>query len=129
MVLAVALSGLVVNVLKAIVGRPRPPLCFSDPLIHIHLPIELPSDGSFPSGHTQTAFGTAVYLSCMFPRGAPLLIGIAALVGLSRIALGVHFPLDVLTGAIFGAGCSWAGYRLNQKRLHKSSDHEPGTAG
>jgi undecaprenyl-diphosphatase len=119
MVLAVALSGLVVNLLKAIVGRPRPPSTFADRSIEIHTTIELPADGSFPSGHTQTAIGAAVYLSCLFPRGAPLFVAIAVLVGLSRIALGVHFPLDVLAGVLFGAGFSIAGFVLNRRRLKK----------
>lgn len=58
---------------------------------------------SFPSGHATTAFATAVLLTLWYPRWAGAWMGLAALVGLSRVVLGSHFPSDVLAGALLGS--------------------------
>jgi undecaprenyl-diphosphatase len=116
MVVTVALSGAVVNIAKIAVDRPRPAEHFAPHGIAISTPTGTPPDRSFPSGHAQTAFGTAVYLSCMYPAAAPVLLALACLVGLSRVALGVHFPLDVLVGALCGALFSLAGFHLVRRR-------------
>ena len=119
LVVAVAVSGLVVNLMKIAVDRPRPPAHFAGQNLDIDTPAGLPPDPSFPSGHTQTAFGTATYLACLYPKyGAPLIV-LAAIVGLSRIALGVHFPLDVLIGALIGAAFSFAVARNRLARLRR----------
>jgi undecaprenyl-diphosphatase len=61
------------------------------------------ADASFPSGHATTAFATAVLLTLWYPRWAGAWLGLAALVGLSRVVLGSHFPSDVLAGALLGS--------------------------
>lgn len=114
LVLSTALSGAIVNIIKPMVNRPRPADHYANTEISVHTPVGTPTDKSFPSGHTQTAFGAATYLSCMYPAWSPLLLGLAALAGLSRIALGVHFPSDVLVGALFGIGFSLLGYRIQR---------------
>jgi undecaprenyl-diphosphatase len=125
LVLSVALGGLVVTLAKIAFDRPRPPEHFAAAGIPVHAPLGNPSDRSFPSGHTQTAFGAAVYLSCMYPVGAPVFVALAALVGLSRIALGVHFPFDVIVGAFVGAGCGLLGHRINRWRLRRRERSDP----
>lgn len=73
---------------------------------------------SFPSGHTVTAFLTAgVLIHALRLRGlaAALLLTAAAVVGLSRVAVGVHWPVDVLTGAALGLLCALAGVRLARR--------------
>ncbi|PTT47527.1 phosphatase PAP2 family protein [Aeromonas sp. HMWF014] len=66
-----------------------------------------PSDRySLPSGHTAAAFLMATILATGFPLCAPLLFGWAALVGASRLLLGVHYLSDLVAGALLGGGCA-----------------------
>ena len=68
---------------------------------------------SFPSGHTSGAFLIATVLVLLLPFGlAGYLYGWASLVALSRVVLGVHFPLDTVAGAAHGAGIGWLAIQL-----------------
>ncbi|HEY9122721.1 MAG TPA: phosphatase PAP2 family protein [Bacteroidales bacterium] len=72
-------------------------------------------DPSFPSGHTTAAFSTATSLSLAYPKWyviAPSYVW-ATSVGYSRIHLGVHYPSDVLAGAVLGTASAYATYKLN----------------
>lgn len=76
---------------------------------------------AFPSGHSTTAFVAAAALVLAWPgagrrRGAGLLVlGVAGLVAFSRIAVGAHWPLDVLTGATGGWLCGACGVWLSER--------------
>ena len=74
----------------------------------VGLPVFItPSDRySLPSGHTAAAFLMATILATDFPLWAPLLFGWAALVGASRLLLGVHYLSDLVAGALLGGGCA-----------------------
>lgn len=63
---------------------------------------------SFPSGHTLHAVAFALLLSANYPSLTPLLWGFAFLVGTSRVVLGLHYPSDVLVGALIGVGTASA---------------------
>lgn len=65
---------------------------------------------SFPSGHTAAAFAfVLVWVAQLGWRRAWPLIGLAVLAGFSRVAVGAHWPLDVLAGAALGTFSAWAG--------------------
>jgi len=80
------------------IGRRRPPLVYPDPKPLVGVP----HSGAFPSGHTTTAFACATVLAWASPRLAVPAFGLAAAIGFSRIYVGVHWPLDVLGGAVLG---------------------------
>jgi undecaprenyl-diphosphatase len=84
--------------LKALFFRPRPYDTLSVRLLNFD--VELGS--SFPSGHTERAFSGAVVLGSFYKRFRIPLLVLATLVGISRIYIGVHYPLDTLIGAING---------------------------
>jgi undecaprenyl-diphosphatase len=82
---------------KDLVARPRP--ADAHPEIH---PLYAVHSSSFPAGHAATAFAGATVLSYFAPRLAPFFAGLAALIGVSRIYVGDHYPTDVLAGAAIG---------------------------
>ena len=121
---AMFLAGGCVFVLKEVTSRPRPLTDFA-PLIEagkvqIHVLGKQLWYRSFPSGDTQTAFTAATYLSLLSPRWTPLFLCLAVGVGLSRIYMGVHFPLDVIAGGLIGAAFAFGAW-LVKKRLLKQS--------
>jgi len=102
--LAVWLALFVANdVLKPIVARPRPfeanPAVVTSSLLR-------PTSSSLPSGHAASAVAGAYALALVWPRGRRVLWTLAALVALSRLYLGVHYPLDVVAGALVGWACA-----------------------
>jgi len=132
LLLALLLGGICIHVLKRIVDRPRPinelaPLIEAGK-IHIRIVGEGLRLKSFPSGHAQTVFTAGVYLSCLFRRASPGLLSAACAVGISRIYLGVHFPLDVVAGALIGTICAIGMWFLRQRiplpRLFKTGDRK-----
>jgi len=83
--------------LKTIIHQPRPYEVL--PIT----PLELgDTDASLPSGHASRAFLSAVILSKFYRKYTIIFFFLAASIGFSRVYLGVHYPLDILIGAING---------------------------
>lgn len=95
------LGSLLINnlILKNAVARTRP----YEAVEGLHRIIEAQPDFSFPSGHTASSFAAAVviFLTCPRKAGVPA-VALAALIMLSRLYVGVHYPTDVLVGMIMG---------------------------
>jgi membrane-associated phospholipid phosphatase len=109
---ATLFASLLVGPLKDLFDRARPPE--ADP--GLGSLVEIPENASFPSGHAATAFAAATAIGIVSPRMRPYALTLAAGVALSRVYLRVHFPLDVLAGALLGAGigalAAWAALSL-----------------
>lgn len=96
--LSLAGNALVCNViLKPLVNRTRPYV-----LMGYDILIPPVGDASFPSGHTAASFAAATAIYAMDRKWGILAYVFAALMGFSRLYLGVHFPTDVLAGAVCG---------------------------
>jgi undecaprenyl-diphosphatase len=102
---------LATDLIKVAVPRQRP---------DVHTLVKEPHSHSFPSGHAASSFACAVVLSAYAPRWRVPLYVLAALIAFSRAYVGVHYPLDVLAGALLGLGIgygvtagsrSWSGSR------------------
>ena len=102
--------------LKYAVKRSRPYVTYPDLK---NLAIE--DTPSFPSGHTSSTFSIATSLSLNFPKWYVIVPAYtwAAATGYSRMYLNVHYPSDVLVGAILGSGTAWLTWKLNKKLLKK----------
>jgi membrane-associated phospholipid phosphatase len=114
-VLAAILGVAFTHTLKPLLDLPRPPgvlpaeeLTIIGPSIRSH---------AFPSGHTLTAFVAAGVWAVSIKNTALriALFGMASLVGLSRVMVGVHWPLDILVGATGGWIAAWLGVLWAQR--------------
>jgi len=98
----VATTATFVNVVVKPVGRRRRP-----DRVGAEVPearqVKLPGSRSFPSGHTAAAVAFAIGVGRVLPAAAVPLHSLAALVGYSRVHTGVHYPGDVVAGALLGA--------------------------
>jgi undecaprenyl-diphosphatase len=104
LVLTLLCTYLVVDVmLKAMFGRPRP----YEVLSGLQLIIPPPTSSSFPSTHAALGIAGAIAGTRLFPRAGWTLWPLGILVGVSRIYVGVHWPSDVVAGALMGAACAW----------------------
>jgi membrane-associated phospholipid phosphatase len=109
MLVAEAVTAGITEVLKYSVNRERPFSTYPD--ISKKASAGSPS---FPSGHTSNAFAAATSISLSYPKWYVIVPSYlwAGTVGFSRMDLGVHYPSDVLAGAVIGSGTA---YKINQK--------------
>jgi membrane-associated phospholipid phosphatase len=98
---SLAVTSAIVNVaIKPVARRRRPNR--DTPGVPLSRQVPMPVSRSFPSGHTACAFAFATAVGDVLPRDALALRMLAAAVGYSRVHAGVHFPGDVLLGALIG---------------------------
>ena len=111
--------------LKYAVNRPRPYATY--PFI---IPYQHDADPSFPSGHSSFSFNTATSLFMLYPRWYVGVIAYtwSASVAWSRMELGMHYPTDVLAGAIVGTGSAYLSAKCNKwlQRRHQMKKYSHG---
>ena len=119
--LALVIGALLCNVtLKPLVARLRP---FEIADTMRQLLIDPPSDFSFPSGHTKSSFAAATALAAARARGGLAAMILAAVIAFSRLYLYVHYPTDVIAGALIGAFSGLAAYALVWNPRKKERKH------
>jgi undecaprenyl-diphosphatase len=111
----VVIAALMVTVLKELFHRVRPCVALED----IHALWENPRDFSLPSGHATGSFVVAgfVAVAVLRSRMGPMVslavslsgFAVAAAIGVSRVYLGVHYPIDVIAGSVLGLSLGVAG--------------------
>ncbi|HEV2592148.1 MAG TPA: phosphatase PAP2 family protein [Gaiellaceae bacterium] len=106
-----AIAELLQTLLKAAIPRARP---------HVSHLIPVPSSHSFPSGHAATSFACATVLCALAPRFRAWFIALAAAIAYSRLYNGVHYPLDVVGGAVLGVLAGVTALRLPAGRHRRS---------
>ena len=109
-------SAIISNIFKYSVNRTRPFVTYPD--------IQKVTSGgspSFPSGHTSDAFSLATSLTIAYPKWYVVVpaYGWASAVAYSRMDFGVHYPSDVLAGAVIGVGSAYLYYKAQQWINHK----------
>ncbi len=109
--LSVAVSGILVDIIKAVAGRFRPEMYFKEGAYGFDFWHISHNMTSFPSGHSATALGTAVALALLYPRYRGLFILCGFLIMISRVIVVRHYPSDVFVGAFIGAVISWYLYQ------------------
>lgn len=118
--LSLLLGALLTNViLKNLIARPRP----FDLAESIQPLIARPKDYSFPSGHTCASFASALILLRMTPKkyGISAMV-LAALIAISRMYLGVHYPTDVIGGflvALLASTIVYYGMKKGEDRAYE----------
>ncbi len=111
MAISMALCFIVINLtLKPLIGRERP---FT--YLDLRLLISAPTDYSFPSGHSGILMAVAASLFYSKARYRQLAIVVALIVAFSRLYLYVHFPSDVIAGAMIGWVAGYGGHIIYLK--------------
>ena len=112
--LSLTFNAVVCNLwLKPMVARTRP-----YDLLGYEILVRRLGDYSFPSGHTSASFAAATALYAIDRRWGTAAYILAVLIGFSRLYLGVHFPTDVLAGAVIGILAAKAAQWLLENKLH-----------
>ncbi len=118
LLLGLALAFVVTSlVLKPLVARPRP----CDIETGVQLLVSRPSGWSFPSGHAAASFAAVSVLFFRKNRWWPAALVLALAIAFSRLYLFVHFPTDVIAGALVGILCGWLAFVL-APRLEKLAE-------
>lgn len=118
---SLCLNGVITMGLKYAVNRQRPFVTY--PEIQ---KLDKAGSHSFPSGHASSAFAFATSISLAYPKWYVIAPSFAwaGLVGYSRMHLGVHYPSDVLVGALIGIGTGFVMHYIGEKVLSEYPGHK-----
>jgi len=116
------------HVLKPLIARPRPCVTLPD----AHLLAGIKRSFSFPSAHAANFFAVATYFNYFYPKYRWVYFSAAFFVALSRVSIGVHYPLDIIAGGVLGAACalfvvySWKSIEriIDNKKVNKITTKE-----
>lgn len=121
MLLSLGITFIIDNVLlKNLVARIRP----YEAVYGLERLVEKQKDFSFPSGHTGSSFSTAVIILLGMPKkyGIPAIV-LAFLISFSRLYVGVHYPTDVLCGAVIGTVVAVVVYNIVELKRQKTMEN------
>ena len=109
----------IAHLLADIWARPRPYVTHPD----AHLFIPPSHDTSFPSDHATAAFAIAVAILLRHRRAGWIALGLAVLLSIARVAVGTHYPVDVLAGAAVGTAAALIMWHPSVRRpLHRLAE-------
>lgn len=128
---AVAMMSLIGGMLlpaiaKHLVRHPRPFNFFYDDIaqgkVVVNTMFQLYLSNSFPSGHAALVFAVVTALNLIYRNKLLFLYVVAAFLAMTRVYVGVHFPSDVLAGALLGSLGAWASYPWVKRHLDLQTD-------
>ena len=122
-VTVVLIDAVSAQIIKPMIGRIRPSHAIPE---MINLLVPPGGKFSFVSNHSANAFGLSVILGYFYPPWKWKVTGLAFIIAFSRVYVGVHYPVDVFFGALFGYGTAWVILSLwvivKMKELKKGRD-------
>lgn len=108
-IFAVALAWVLAHLIKALFPTPRPFQVNNFPTAVV-IPL---TNGAFPSGHTAAAFALAFTIWRHDKKTGVIFLALAAVVGIARVLANVHYPIDILGGAVLGIGVAFLVQKLH----------------
>jgi len=100
----IIVDGTAAQIIKPWMGRIRPSHALGD---SINLLVKKGGQFSFVSNHAANSFAFAVVIYYFYGRKQLWVFPLAALIAISRVYVGVHYPADIICGALFGYGLAW----------------------
>lgn len=108
---------IITEFIRFLYNRPRPFEAFEG----VRQLVDHAGGGSFPSGHAALAFAVATATSFYYPKMSILFFLAAVSIGLGRVAAGVHWPSDIVGGAVVGIGTALFIRFLRRKAFEKKA--------
>jgi undecaprenyl-diphosphatase len=100
--LGVGVPGILITILKQVIGRARPFANHTGTLLFV--PFSWGWDyTSFPSGDASNAFAAAIVIGALWPRARFFMWVYAGLIAIGRVVVGAHYPSDVIAGSVVGS--------------------------
>ena len=100
----IIVDGTAAQIIKPWVGRIRPSHALGDA---INLLVKKGGQYSFVSNHAANSFAFAVVIHYFYGKKIKWVFSLASLIAISRVYIGVHYPADIICGALFGYGLAW----------------------